>query len=107
MKKIVSRIMLLFVIAAMGCNKDKEIPIGTFSAEIDGSKVTFEVEAKATTLFVQGGYGIKLSGFKRNRASSATSLTINVVRPNAITTGGYQENMGGNPLVEISYFYEL
>lgn len=92
------------------CKKEganTNVAIGTISVSIDGNTTTFNVGAKASVLPVTGGYGIKIFGNKKDPATSATSLTINIARGSAITTGTYVENGAGNPLVQMDYFLDL
>ncbi|MDB5221874.1 MAG: hypothetical protein JWN83_541 [Chitinophagaceae bacterium] len=108
--KNIIRIVILLSFGFTSCKKDganTNVGIGTISVSIDGTATTFNVGAKASVLPVTGGYGIKIFGNKKDPATSATSLTINIVRGTAITTGTYVENGSGNPLVQIDYFFDL
>ena len=96
-------LILLASTILISCKKDNGIPIGTFSANIQGTKTTFQVLAKASVLPVQGGFGIKISGFKKEPTTSGTSLSVIVVRSTSITPGTYIENNVGNPLVAMDY----
>lgn len=104
MKKLFFISLVSYVtLLAVSCKK--EPPIGTISANIDGTNTSFKVAAKASVLSVQNGYGIQISGYKKD--ASATSLQLVIVRPITISPGTYTENTADNPLVQMKYFYDL
>ncbi len=107
MKKLLNILLASSVtILTISCKKDAtDIPIGTIKADINGSAYTFNVQAKATRLLVNGGYGIQIQG--NYRTGSTTSLSFTIVRPNPISTGNYTENAGGNPLVMMTHCTEI
>ncbi|MBL0132457.1 MAG: hypothetical protein IPP43_16260 [Chitinophagaceae bacterium] len=93
-------------ISISSCKKDAtDIPIGTIKVKIDGTDFTFNVQAKATTLAVAGGFGIQIQG--NYKTTSTTNLSFTIVRPSPITTGSYTENTGGNPLVTMIHCTEV
>ena len=105
MKKIIS-LSALLTLMFFSCKKDDtDIPIGTIKVDINGSAYTFNLQTKATTLTVTGGYGIQIQGYYRN--GSTTNLSFSIVRPGAISTGTYTENAAGNPLVLMTHCTEV
>ena len=102
-----SAIFFTFFISCKKASSNTDIALGTISVSIDGTATTFNYGAKASNIAVTGGYGIKIHGNKKDPSTSATNLTISVVRPTPITTGTYVENAGGNPLVKIDYFFDV
>ncbi|MBK7561172.1 MAG: hypothetical protein IPQ06_00175 [Chitinophagaceae bacterium] len=107
MKKLFNILLASFVtILTISCKKDAtDIPIGTIKVKIDGTDFTFNVQAKATTLAVAGGFGIQIQG--NYKTTSTTNLSFTIVRPSPITTGSYTENTGGNPLVTMIHCTEV
>ena len=96
----------ILVTLFFSCKKDDtDIPIGTIKVDINGSSYTFNLQAKATTLTVTGGYGIQIQGYYRN--GSTTNLSFSIVRPSAISTGTYTENTASNPLVLMTHCTEV
>ena len=107
-KKNLISIVLMTAVLAVSCKKDPtDIPIGTISAAVEGTTTDFKVNAKATRLSVQNGFGIKISGYKKDPSLSGTNLEVIIVRPSQITVGNYVENPGDNPLVELNHFQEF
>jgi large exoprotein involved in heme utilization and adhesion len=105
MKMIIS-LSALLTLMLFSCKKDDaDIPIGTIKVDINGSAYTFNLQAKATTLTVTGGYGIQIQGYYRN--GSTTNLSFSIVRPGAISTGTFTENAAGNPLVLMTHCTEV
>ena len=105
MKMIIS-LSALLTLMLFSCKKDDtDIPMGTIKVDINGSAYTFNVQPKATTLTVTGGYGIQIQGYFRN--GSTTNLSFSVVRPGAISTGTYTEIAAGNPLVLMTHCTEV
>ncbi len=101
---------LVVLLCCTSCKKDKadtDVSVGTISATIDGTATTFNFRAKATGSNVSGGYGISIQGFKKDPSASQTSLSISIARGTQITSGTYVENSGSNPLVEMTYNYDL
>lgn len=107
MKKLLNILLASFVtILTISCKKDAtDIPIGTIKVKIDGTDFTFNVQAKATTLAVAGGFGIQIQG--NYKTTSTTYLSFTIVRSSPITTGSYTENIGGNPLVTMTHCTEV
>lgn len=107
MKKIFYLLLACCIIIIISsCKKDAtDIPIGTIKVKIDGKDFTFNVQAKATTLAVAGGFGIQIQG--NFKTTSTTNLIFTIVRPSPITTGNYTENTGGNPLVTMTHCTEV
>lgn len=107
MKKLLNILLASFVtILTISCKKDAtDIPIGTIKVKIGGTDFTFNVQAKATTLAVAGGFGIQIQG--NYKTTSTTNLIFTIVRPSPITTGNYTENAGGNPLVTMTHCTEV
>ncbi len=104
---ILFSVVLLFFTS---CKKDKantDVPIGSISVTIDGTKTTFNYGAKATVLSVGGGYGISIQGNKKDPSASQTNLLFSIASPSVITPKTYVENSGGNSLVNMSYAYDL
>lgn len=96
----------ILVTLFFSCKKDDtDIPIGTIKVDINGSSYTFNLQAKATTLTVTGGYGIQIQGYYRN--GSTTNLRFSIARPGAISTGTYTENAASNPLVLMTHCTEV
>lgn len=107
-------ISALLLLGFIGCKKSSTggssgsgLAIGTIAVSIDGTNTTFNFGAKASTLAVTGGYGIRIKGNKKDPSQSSTSLTIEVVRGTPITTGTYVENISGSPLVTMDYFLDI
>ena len=99
-------LLVLIVFLLFSCKKDAtDIPISTIKVEIGGSATTFSVQAKATRLFVSGGYGIQIQG--NYRTGSTTNLSFSIVSPNPISTGVYTENTVSNPLVTMTHCVEV
>jgi hypothetical protein len=109
MKKIfLLTVILLIVLSSCKKNADEaDIPAGTISVSIAGTATTFNYSAKASVLSVQNGFGIQIHGYKKDPSNSLTDVTISIVRPSALTTGSYIENIAGNPLVYASHFQEF
>ena len=107
MKKLLNILLASSVtILTISCKKDPtDIPIGTIKADINGSAFTFNVQAKATTLTVTGGYGIQIQG--NYKTTSTTNLSFTIVRPDPISSGSYIENAAGNPLVMMTHCTEV
>lgn len=105
MKMIISLSALLTLMLFCCKKDDTSIPIGTIKVDINGSAYTFNVQPKATTLTVTGGYGIQIQGYYRN--GSTTNLSFSIVRPVAISTGTYTENAASNPLVIMTHCTEV
>ena len=78
--RLIAFFALLIFLGSTSCKKNPvDISIGTVSTTINGTAITFNVQAKATVLAVGGGFGIKVFGYKKDPSSSATSLTLTVV----------------------------
>ena len=107
MKKLLNILLASCVtILTISCKKDvADIPIGTIKVDINGSAFTFNVQAKATTLAVTGGYGIQIQG--NYKTTSTTNLNFTIVRPTPISSGSYIENAAGNPLVMMRHCTEV
>ncbi|MEO6639379.1 MAG: hypothetical protein ABIN25_13960 [Ginsengibacter sp.] len=88
-------------------NADNKVSTDTISASVDGNATTFNYGALASTISVSGGFGITIYGNKKDPSVSQTSLLISIVSPNPITKGTYVENSGGNPLIQMTYTYDL
>ncbi len=90
------------------CKKDNaDIDLGTISVSIDGKQTTFNFGAKATTTSVTGGYGITIKGNKKDPAASQTNISFSITSPSPIVAKTYVENGGGNPLIQMEYFYDF
>jgi hypothetical protein len=108
MKKLFIFFLLLIAVFT-SCKKNEldSIPLGTIKAKIDGVETTFNVNAKATHLVVQNGYGVQISGLKKNPSSSGTRFELVIVSPQQFNTGVYVKNVNDSPLVEAAYFYDF
>lgn len=106
MHKINIVILLTGMLCFNSCKKDHQ-DADTISASIDGKVTTFNVGAHASTLNVTGGYGISIQGNKKNPSDSKTALSISIVSPDPIVKRTYVENSNGNPLVGMTYDFDL
>ena len=96
-------IILMMVMAFLysSCEKDHDIPLGTFSVLIDGKERSFNTEAKAEHLPVEGGYGIKIHGYK-GEAGATNELSVIIASGKAISLKTYIQGAGGDA-VKIQY----
>lgn len=96
------------LLTLMSCKKDNDdIPIGTFSAIIDGTRTSFTQGVEADIDNLTGAYRLYIRGYKENPSFSQTSLMISVFNENMITPAIYIENSTNRPLVEMSYDRDL
>ncbi len=109
MKKLISLVTATTVLFFSACKKDPlDIPLGTFSVSIGGSKTTFNVQSKAVRSGTAGSYMLTIHGFKKDPASSSTDMKLIITSPNPITSGTFTENpSSGNTLVRIEHFQEF
>lgn len=102
--------VLFGMLIGISCKKDSaknSNSIGNISVNIDGTSTQFDVMAKATRLSVSGGYGISISGYKKDPSTSGTNLTLSVVSPNPIIAQTYTQSANGNPLLQMKYVLDF
>jgi hypothetical protein len=103
-RRIILTLILFLTLISTSCEKN-DVSLGTLSVSVDGNKKSFNNEAKAEWITVQGGYGLTISGYKGDVGSS-NNISITIASPHNISTGTYINYASGNA-VEIKYFINL
>ena len=87
---ILNILVLILTVVTTSCEKNNDIPLGTISVSVDGNKKSFNNNAKAEWLSVEGGFGLWIYGYKGDVGSS-NNVSIQIASPLTITAKTYQE----------------
>lgn len=104
-KRILIILVLFLTLISTSCEKDNNVPLGTISVSVDGNKRSFNNNAKAENIPVQGGYGLWIDGYKGD-AGLSNEMSITIASPHTISAGTYTNNASGNAVV-IKYSINL
>jgi hypothetical protein len=92
----------------LSCKKDDDdIPVGTFSAILDGTKISFYQATEADISNLTGAHSLYIRGYSDHPSVSQTSLWISVINDSLFARGTYIENSLNRPLVQLTYELDL
>src|SRR6185503_20778579 len=102
-------ILLVSVLSVqLSCKKDDDdIPVGTFSAILDGTRINFSQATEANIVNLTGAYELYIRGYYDHPSVSQTSLRISVIDDSLFVPGIYIENSINRPLVQLTYDLDL
>ena len=109
MKKLVILTATFAIVFFSACKKDPlEIPLGTISVSIDGTKTTFNVQSKAVRTNTTGTYTLSIEGYKKDPVNSSTKMKLIISGRNPITSGTFTPNTSsGGTFARIEFFQEF
>jgi hypothetical protein len=105
LKSIFNILVLILTVVTTSCEKNNDLPLGTILVSIDGNKKSFNNNAKAEWLSVEGGVGLWIYGYKGDTASS-NNISVRIASPYTITAKTYKDKTSGNA-VQIKYNLSL
>lgn len=100
------RILIVILLVQLIVSCEDDIPLGTIEVSVDGSRKEFSNGAKAEWINVEGGYGLKIIGYRGTEGSS-NEVSITIASPRDISTGAYTNSVAGNAVVVQFYVYLL
>lgn len=91
----IARVLFLAGLATLSvsCEKEKDIPLGTIEITINGDRKSFSSSSVAEWLTVEGGYGLKIHGFK-GTAGSSNEMILSVASSSPIGPRTYSGSIG-------------
>ncbi|MDQ1296804.1 MAG: hypothetical protein QG611_783 [Bacteroidota bacterium] len=104
-KRIFNILVLILTVVTTSCEKNNDLPPGTILVSVDGNKKSFNNNAKAEWLSVEGGFGLLIYGYKGDTISS-NNISFQIASPFTITAKTYKDKTSGNA-VQIKYNVSL
>jgi len=106
MKKKLCFITAISIFFFSACKKDPiDVPLGTFSASVGGTKTTFNIQSKAVSSKIGSNYFLTIEGYKKDPSASSTNMKLTITSLNPISSGTYTETVtSGGAVARIDFF---